>query len=140
MLIRTSGAHPVRPTEITPRTLFERRRGIIRAAAAAALLPAAGAMARSAPASQSTPLEGRPSPLSTDEPRTAYEDVTGYNNFYEFGAGKDDPARNAHSLQLRPWTVSIEGAVAKPGVYDIEKLLGLAALEERVYRLRCVEG
>src|SRR5690606_35872248 len=135
------GAHPVRPSEITPRSLFERRRDIIRAAAAAALLPATGVMARPAQGNPPpTRLEGRPSPLSIDEPRTPYEDVTGYNNFYEFGTGKDDPARHAQQLRTRPWTVSIEGAVGKPGVYDVEKLLGLAALEERVYRLRCVEG
>src|SRR5690554_6310831 len=77
-------------------------------------------------------LDARPSPLSIDEPRTPYEDVTGYNNFYEFGTGKGDPAAHAHRLQTRPWSVRIEGAVAKPGVYDIEKLLALAPLEERV--------
>src|SRR5690606_3364418 len=79
-------------------------------------------------------------PRGRPRPHTPYEDVTGYNNFYEFGTGKGDPAAHAHRLQTRPWSVRIEGAVAKPGVYDIEKLLALAPLEERVYRMRCVEG
>jgi len=141
MLIRKSGEHPILPSEITPRAVFERRREIVRAAAAAALLPVAGP-GRAAPAGPAAgpALDARPSPLSIDEPRTPYEDVTGYNNFYEFGTGKGDPAAHAHRLQTRPWSVRIEGAVAKPGVYDIEKLLALAPLEERVYRMRCVEG
>ena len=74
------------------------------------------------------------------EKPTAYDDVTGYNNFYEFGTDKTDPARHAHALKTRPWTVAIEGAVAKPKVYDIDELLKLAPQEERIYRLRCVEG
>ena len=141
MLIRKSGEHPILPSEITPRAVFERRREIVRAAAAAALLPVAGPAraARAGPAARPA-LDARPSPLSIDEPRTPYEDVTGYNNFYEFGTGKGDPVAHAHRLQTRPWSVRIEGAVAKPGVYDIEKLLALAPLEERVYRMRCVEG
>ncbi|MCO5102344.1 MAG: protein-methionine-sulfoxide reductase catalytic subunit MsrP [Burkholderiaceae bacterium] len=141
MLIRTSSQHPVQPSEITPRRVYERRRDIIRAAGAAALLPVAGAVAQPTPANlPPQKLAGRPSELSTGEPRTSYEDVTTYNNFYEFGTDKDDPARHAHRLRTRPWTVSVEGAVARPGVYDIEKLLALAPIEERVYRMRCVEG
>jgi len=142
MLIRKTGAHPILSSEITPRTVYERRREFIRTAAAAALLPAAGGVhaGRADQAAPRAALATRPSPLSTDEPRTSWEDVTGYNNFFEFGTGKSDPAANAHRLRTRPWTVSIEGAVAKPGVYDIDKLLGLAPLEERVYRMRCVEG
>ena len=71
---------------------------------------------------------------------TSYKDVTTYNNFYEFGVDKADPAKNAHSLITRPWTVAVEGHVKRPKVYDIDALLKLAPLEERVYRLRCVEG
>jgi sulfoxide reductase catalytic subunit YedY len=71
---------------------------------------------------------------------TAYEYVTGYNNFYEFGTEKSDPAANAGRLKTRPWTVAIEGEVAKPGTWDIEALLKLAPMEDRIYRLRCVEG
>jgi sulfoxide reductase catalytic subunit YedY len=71
---------------------------------------------------------------------TDYQDATTYNNFYEFGTDKSDPAANAGKLKTRPWTVTVEGAVAKPQVLDIEQLLKLAPLEERIYRLRCVEG
>ncbi len=66
--------------------------------------------------------------------------MTTYNNFYEFGTGKDDPAENAGSLKTRPWTVTVEGEVGRPGVCDIDALLKLAPLEERVCRMRCVEG
>src|SRR5690606_1802411 len=103
MLIRKPGDHPVQPSEITARAVFARRREIIRAAAAAALLPAAGALAQ--PTRANLPkarLAGRPSPLSTDEPRTPYQDVTTYNNFYEFGTGKDDPSHEAGRLRTRP--------------------------------------
>src|SRR5882724_1041521 len=77
---------------------------------------------------------------STDEPPTRYQDVTTYNNFYEFGTDKSDPAENAHTLDPRPWTVSIEGEVCKPLVIDIDQLLKWFPLEERVYRMRCVEA
>jgi sulfoxide reductase catalytic subunit YedY len=82
----------------------------------------------------------RASAYKVDEDKTPYKSVTTYNNFYEFGTGKDDPADNAGSLRTRPWTVAIEGEVGNPGVYDIDSLLKLAPLEERVYRMRCVEG
>jgi sulfoxide reductase catalytic subunit YedY len=75
-----------------------------------------------------------------DESPTPYRDVTSYNNFYEFGTDKADPAENAHSLRPRPWTLSIEGEVHKPQVVDIDSLLGWFALEERIYRMRCVEA
>ena len=71
---------------------------------------------------------------------TAYEHVAGYNNFYEFGLDKADPARYAHTLRTRPWTVTVEGECAKPRTFGIEDLLKLAPMEERIYRLRCVEG
>ena len=79
-------------------------------------------------------------PYSTDEKVTPENDVTHYNNFYEFGAEKDEPARNAGSFRTRPWTVSVEGLVNKPQKYDIDSLMKLATLEERNYRHRCVEG
>jgi len=75
-----------------------------------------------------------------DEPLNSWQDITTYNNFYEFGTGKEDPARNAHTLRPRPWSVAVEGHVAKPGVYDLEDFLAPHAVEERVYRLRCVEA
>jgi sulfoxide reductase catalytic subunit YedY len=74
------------------------------------------------------------------EPETPFESVTTYNNFYEFGTDKGDPAENAHTLKPRPWTVTIEGEVAKPQVIDIDQLIKLFPLEERIYRMRCVEA
>jgi len=81
-----------------------------------------------------------PQLLSAQEELTPFDAVTSYNNFYEFGTGKDDPAKNAHTLRTRPWTVSVEGEVSKPKVYDIDEILRRFPAEERVYRLRCVEA
>jgi sulfoxide reductase catalytic subunit YedY len=75
-----------------------------------------------------------------DEPRTAFQSVTTYNNFYEFGLDKDEPARNAHTLQARPWTIDVAGEVRQPRTIDIDDLLQWFPLEERVYRMRCVEA
>ena len=77
---------------------------------------------------------------SLSDKLTPLKDITGYNNFYEFGTSKEDPAQNAGSLKTRPWTITVEGEVNKPKIFDIEELLKLAPLEERVYRLRCVEA
>jgi sulfoxide reductase catalytic subunit YedY len=123
----------IRPSGITPREIYLQRRGFIAAATAAGLV----GIAHSAAAA---PLAAKPSPLSTDEPPTPREDVTSYNNFYEFGTGKDDPAANAHTLTTRPWSVRIDGLVAKPATYALEDILKPVTLEERIYRMRCVEG
>jgi len=80
------------------------------------------------------------SPTSTSEPMTPLGDVTSYNNFYEFGTEKDDPAANAGTLRPRPWTVAIEGEVRRPQVLDIDQLMKWSPLEERIYRMRCVEA
>jgi len=100
------------------------------------------ALAAVAPASAgAAPLTAAKSPLSTtDEPATPLKDVTSYNNFYEFGVDKDDPAKNAHTLTTKPWTVKVDGLVGKPADYNLEDLVDMAALEERIYRMRCVEG
>jgi len=134
----------LRPSEITPRTFYERRRELIKLAAAGSILGAAGALARPARAeAQTLGLEKLPnvvqSRFSTTEPPTAYKHVTTYNNFYEFGTEKSDPMQYAKRLKVRPWTVVVEGEVAKPRTFGIEDLLKLP-LEERVYRLRCVEA
>jgi sulfoxide reductase catalytic subunit YedY len=131
MLIRQ--ASDIRPSEITPRSVWLRRRELVAAAMAAGLL---GAARRT----DAAPLAARQSPLSTDEKPTPLEDVTSYNNFYEFGTGKDDPAANAHTLTTSPWSVRIDGLVAKPATYALEDILKPVALEERIYRMRCVEG
>ncbi|HLT26710.1 MAG TPA: protein-methionine-sulfoxide reductase catalytic subunit MsrP [Zeimonas sp.] len=147
-------AHP-KPGEITPPQVYQRvreqqraqRRALLGAAAGAALAPLVASsfapLARAAAAGVDDPapkLEARPSRFSTMERATPYEDVTGYNNFYEFGTDKSDPARYAKSLRVQPWTVSVEGAVARPRRFDVDELRRLAPLEERIYRLRCVEG
>jgi sulfoxide reductase catalytic subunit YedY len=142
MLIRKPS--DVAPSEITPASVYRKRRTLIKAAAAVAAvsaLPAARVLTRM-PEAQAAAKMGPlvKSPFSTDEERTPYEDVTAYNNFYEFGTGKEDPARNAGSLKTRPWTVLVDGEVKQARSFGIEELLALAPLEERVYRLRCVEA
>ncbi|OYY21326.1 MAG: mononuclear molybdenum enzyme YedY [Polynucleobacter sp. 24-46-87] len=128
--------------EITPKAVFENRRELIKSAAAGvfgcALAPW---FAREALAANPQKLVATPNPafMAKDEP-TSYKYVTTYNNFYEFGTDKSDPAAYAHTLQTRPWTVSIEGLVKKPVTLDIDALLKLAPMEERIYRMRCVEG
>lgn len=128
-------------SEITPQEVFEKRRQLIKLAATGAFgLANAEVFSRHAFA-QNNKLVATANPkyFLSDKP-TSYKDVTSYNNFYEFGTDKSDPARNAHTLKTRPWTVSVEGLVNKPKVWDIDNLIKLAPLEERVYRLRCVEG
>ncbi|WKB54644.1 protein-methionine-sulfoxide reductase catalytic subunit MsrP [Eleftheria terrae] len=139
-------------SEITPRDIYETRRDWLRLMAAGGAGAALAAWAQRAAHAQ-PPAAARPGKLAAlpsqrsnvagattmDKP-TAYDDVTGYNNFYEFGTGKEDPARLAGSLKTRPWTVAVEGEVDKPRVYAIDELLKLAPMEERIYRLRCVEG
>ena len=78
--------------------------------------------------------------FDTNEKQTPYKDVTSYNNFYEFGIDKSDPARNAKNLKTQPWTISIEGLVKKPQVYALEDLIKGFTIEDRIYRMRCVEG
>jgi sulfoxide reductase catalytic subunit YedY len=126
----------IRPSEITPRELFYGRRRFLQLAAGAsalALLPPG------LEAGQKLP-DVRKSDYVLADKTTPYEDITRYNNFYEFGTDKESPAKLAGSLKTRPWTVAVEGEVRKPKTYDIDELLKLAPLEERVYRLRCVEA
>jgi sulfoxide reductase catalytic subunit YedY len=119
----------IRSSEITPEPLYYGRREFIAAASAAALGLAAPSAARAAVR-----------PRSDDDKPNSYEDITHYNNFYEFGTDKEDPARNAGTLRTRPWKVEVAGLLAKPGSYDLDDLLRGQAIEERVYRHRCVEG
>ncbi len=133
------------PSEITPQEVYTgRRQFITRMAATAAVGTGMWEMANREAFAQAAPaqkLAARANvALSTDEKQTPFKDASGYNNFYEFGLDKGDPAENAHTLRTRPWTVRIEGEVNKPLTLDIDSLLKLAPLEERVYRLRCVEG
>jgi sulfoxide reductase catalytic subunit YedY len=151
MLIKTSSdgfIHP-HPSEITPREVYESRRDLLKllATGAAGSVLASWA-ARDALAA--VPRPGKLAPLNavsskvdgamTMEKITEYKDATSYNNFYEFGTDKSDPAQNAHTLKTSPWTVEVTGLVKKPMKFGIDDLLKLSAQEERVYRLRCVEG
>ena len=134
----------VLPSEITPQAVYEGRRHFMKLAGSAALLGAGGTLVAPADAAEKTLglpklANAAESRYSTSEPQTPYKHVVGYNNFYEFGTDKDDPARYAGKLKTRPWTVAIEGEVKKPRTLDIEDIL-LFPLEERVYRLRCVEA
>lgn len=131
-------------SEITPESIFKGRRKWIAAAAAvgaASVIPVARLFEDTPQAHAAMDLGPlAKSKFSTSEPRTPYDAVTMYNNFYEFGFEKDDPARYAHTLKTRPWTIMVDGEVNKPRTFDIDQLLKLAPLEERVYRLRCVEA
>ncbi|MDE1948670.1 MAG: protein-methionine-sulfoxide reductase catalytic subunit MsrP [Burkholderiales bacterium] len=143
ILIKDRGyQHPI-ASEITPREVFLSRRRWIQAAAAGAIAGALPAQAGVARPGKLAALAAVPSAvagaLTMDKP-TPYADVTSYNNYYEFGTDKSDPAEYAGSLKPRPWSVAVEGEVRKPAVFDLEALMKLAPLEERIYRLRCVEG
>jgi sulfoxide reductase catalytic subunit YedY len=144
-------------SEITPEPLYVRRREFLKNAglfAGTAAVVGGGlyllGMKRTRPMDAYVPDGGGlaalplsnqgPSPYDTDEPRTPFEDITTYNNFYEFGLDKNDPARNAHTLKTRPWAVTIDGEAHKPQTVDIEQLMRWSPLEERVYRMRCVEA
>jgi sulfoxide reductase catalytic subunit YedY len=124
----------LRYSDVTPKAAWLGRRELMAGAAglaAAALLPRTAAAAR---------IEAAPSRWSTADPPTAREHVTGYNNFYEFGTDKGDPERHAGRLTTEPWTVTVDGLCARPGSYGIEDIVRPERLEERIYRLRCVEG
>ncbi|MFP3557641.1 protein-methionine-sulfoxide reductase catalytic subunit MsrP [Paraburkholderia sp. SIMBA_049] len=133
-------------SEITPQGVFENRRRILQTAGAVALGSLIGVHGEayaeySSPDPKALKLGAKTNPkfVVTDKV-TSYKDITTYNNFYEFGTDKSDPAHNAGTLRPRPWKVSVEGEVKNAKVYDIDELLKLAPLEERVYRMRCVEG
>ncbi|WP_256080727.1 protein-methionine-sulfoxide reductase catalytic subunit MsrP [Massilia sp. YIM B04103] len=131
-------------SEITPRAVFESRRNFMRqmalgAVAGGALLESLGQEAQAQGLNPKLAAKLNPAYSALDK-QSAYKDATSYNNFYEFGTDKSDPAQYAHTLKTQPWTVSIEGEVKKPLTLDLDALLKLAPLEERVYRLRCVEG
>ena len=142
MLIRRPAG--IVASEITPPEVYARRREFIKATGALALGPGLGvdALPASAQGKAATMklFGAKESPLSTREKKNSRQEITEYNNFYEFGTDKTDPAQNAHTLITRPWTVAVEGEVRKPKVFDIDELMKLAPLEERVYRMRCVEG
>jgi sulfoxide reductase catalytic subunit YedY len=135
----------IKSSEITDQKVYLGRRRFLLAAGGTALAVAAAGIAPYLTSPEAQPSREKlagvtKSPLSTDEPLTPYEDVTNYNNFYEFGTDKYSPAEVAKDLRTKPWTVTVEGECHKPAVYQLEDLLKPHTLEERIYRLRCVEG
>jgi methionine sulfoxide reductase catalytic subunit len=149
MIIQTSHSgfvHPV-SSEITPQRVYEGRRDLIKlmatGAAGAALASFAARDALAQAPGKGAPLAGVKSAVAgavVMDKVTDYKDASTYNNFYEFGTDKADPAKNAHTLKTTPWTVEVDGLVKKPAKYALDDLLKLSAQEERIYRLRCVEG
>ena len=130
----------IRNSEVTPKALYFNRRKFL-AGIPAAFLGARELLSPSARARAGTKLPDlAKSPLSTSEKENTYNDVTHYNNYYEFGTSKDEPAEYAKNFKTSPWTVSVEGEVAKPRKYSLDDLMRVAPLEERIYRHRCVEG
>ncbi len=142
MLIRTRSDCP--SSEITPESLYNNRRTFLKAAGITVAGVAVGFSAPGflGPAPSQDPSYKRPpaGPFNTDEDLTPYGDVTTYNNFYEFGTDKGDPSENSGTLKAKPWKITVEGAVKKPASYHLDDFLKPYKLEDRVYRLRCVEG
>ena len=131
----SSHSRQIAPSEITPSKIYFNRRDVLLGAAAlafAAALPNRRAAA--------APLKTVKSKFSTSVNPTSLQDITSYNNFYEFGVGKEDPAANAHTLTTKPWSITVDGLVARPQELDLEDLLKTVTLEDRIYRMRCVEG
>jgi sulfoxide reductase catalytic subunit YedY len=139
MLIRKPA--DIRPSEITSRENYlNRRRFLAAAGAAGAALAAGGAGAARLPATGAKLEDVATSPFGTDEEPNTFEEITTYNNFFEFGTGKADPSRNAHTLKTRPWSLTVSGHAAKTGTFDLEDFIAPHKLEERIYRMRCVEA
>ena len=127
----------IKPSEITPKSVYLDRRKFIKHSIVTGALLAVDAMLP-AWARQWPDLSS--SQFSSDETLTSYQDITTYNNFYEFGTGKEDPAKNATEFKSRPWTITVEGECNKTGTFDLEDFIKPYMLQEYIYRLRCVEG
>ena len=136
MLVKRAGGF--KWSDVTPYAVYLNRRAFMLGAAAVALAPRIGA---AAPPPAGAALKATPNAAyRLEETPTPLKDVSSYNNFYEFGMNKEDPARLAGTLKPRPWTVKVDGLCAKPRAYEIDEILGMAPLEDRIYALRCVEG
>jgi sulfoxide reductase catalytic subunit YedY len=151
MLLRKSNRFDanIRSSDITPQEAFEnhqqaRRNFLTGAAALGASAIAAtripGLIHPAAAVQAADDLQAKPSQYTTTEPQTPFNKATSYNNFYEFGTDKSDPARNAHTLKTRPWTVQVTGLVKKPLTLDVDSIMKYRPIESRVYRHRCVEA
>lgn len=124
----------IKESEVTDFGIYQNRRKFMKTAAGIGIAAVSGLSIIEASA------KGKLSPYSTDEKLTDFDDISSYCNFYEFGTGKSDPAKNAHTLITSPWDVVVEGECEKPGKYNLEDLLKPMNVEERIYRFRCVEG
>ena len=140
MLIQRASDIP--SSEITPEGLYHNRREFIKAASAAlGAIAATAILPGSANSASSAPAQSKPKGLyDTDEKQNSYEDITTYNNYYEFGTDKGDPAKNSKKFKSAPWTVSVEGMVKKPAMYALDDLIKGFTMEDRIYRMRCVEA
>ena len=131
----------ISPLEITDEAVYYNRRQFLKLAGAATISSLSTACGAEVSSSETAALVDIPkSSLSTDETPNRYEDITTYNNYYEFGNGKSDPHENAGDLITRPWNVTVAGECDRPGTYTYEDIIGPHGLEERIYRLRCVEA
>lgn len=125
----------LKDSEVTDESLYAGRRQFLRAAGLLGVAAAAGVLPGCLQAADANARDNDP-----PDKLTPYDDVTTYNNFYEFGTGKEEPAKRAGALRTKPWSIAVEGLVSRPAVYDLEDVLKPHRLEERVYRMRCVEG
>ncbi|MCX9114518.1 protein-methionine-sulfoxide reductase catalytic subunit MsrP [Aeromonas veronii] len=149
MLIKRRTAHPLTEQDVTPEAVYQDRRLILKGlglgAATLAFPTRAGVLdllrgKEDAPQLATKPLNSKPAERPASLVLTPEEKATSYNNFYELGTDKSDPARNGHFLKPEPWTLKVEGEVAKPFTLDVWDLINKSELEERIYRLRCVEA
>ena len=142
MLIKPSP--DIRSSEITPKGLYLRRREFIQASAGALAVAGFGTLVGDAEAQGGAPPKlpnvKKGSPFNTTEQLNSFSDITSYNNFYEFGTDKAEPKQNAKNFKARPWKLTIDGEVAKPASYDLDEFIKPLTLEERIYRMRCVEA
>lgn len=136
--------HKIKSANITPKEVFKNRRNLLKILTLGSLAAGFSSSLQSdafAVGESNKKLKAKfNQKYSVNDKQTSFKDATTYNNFYEFGMDKDDPARYGKSLITRPWTVSVEGLVQKPQVFDFDSLIKLSVMEERVYRMRCVEG
>src|SRR5688572_13204711 len=139
MIIRIRKPSDAKYSEVTPERFYVSRREFLRASAVGSIGMAACTVADGEAAQAGLVATRNPRYVAPEKVNT-YEEITSYNNFYEFGTEKSDPAQNAHRLKTSPWKIKVDGLVAKPGDYDVDALVDFKALEERVYRFRCVEA
>ena len=142
MLLKVSKHSDVKESQVTDETLYKERRKFLQTSASIAAMSVAPSLSLwpSMGSAEFNFKDVKKSDFSTSEELTPFDAITSYNNFYELGLDKGDPKRNAHHLKVKPWSVKVEGECEKHGEYDLEDFISPAKLEERIYRLRCVEA